>query len=470
MAGKILIVDDVATNRIVFKVKLGAACYQPLMAGDGAACLRIARDEQPDLILLDAALPDLSGLEVLAQLRAWPETRSIPVVMISASSDPALRLAALEAGADDCLVKPIDDMILMARLRNLLRQHEALAELGQRDETLQALGLAEAGAPFDSRGQVVIVGDRPDLTLHWRRDLAPWMGDPVRTLSRAEALSEAIALPGETPDLFVIDAETGGPGGGLRLMSELRSGSATRHAGIVLIYAAPRPEDIALAYDLGANLALGGGLPGRELALRLRAVLRRKQMADRLRASVQDGLRLAVIDPLTGLYNRRYAMPRLAAIAERAQMMEGSFAVMVIDLDRFKAVNDRYGHASGDAVLVEVAHRLTENLRASDLVARIGGEEFLVVLPDAGLAEARATAERLCALVQRRPIQLPDGQSLSVTISIGLAISDFSADAPEAAASPLGEDITQVVDRADRALMIAKSGGRNQVIIGASAA
>ncbi|MBL8562484.1 MAG: diguanylate cyclase [Gemmobacter sp.] len=462
MAGRILIVDDVATNRIVFKVKLAAACYQPVMASDGMGCLRMAREVQPDLILLDATLPDMPGIEVLRQLRAEPETRNIPVVLVSASTDPALCLAALEAGADDCLIKPIEDAVLMARLRNLLRLHEALAELGQRDETLQTLGLAEAQTGFEAQGSTVIVSDRPELALRWRRETLTLQAGGARIITRAEALSEALAMPGDTPDVFVIDADLGGPGGGLRLMSELRSRSATRHAGVVLLHVTPRPEDMAMAYDMGANLALPAQISGRELTLRLRGVLRRKQLGDRLRASVQDGLRMAVIDPLTGLYNRRYALPRLAAISERAESLEGCFAVMVIDIDRFKSVNDRFGHAGGDAVLVEVAQRLAENLRASDLVARIGGEEFLVALPDIGLTEARSTAERLCALVQERPIHLPDGQSLSVTVSIGLAVSDFGTDRPE--------EVTQIFDRADRALMIAKAGGRNQVILGASAA
>lgn len=462
MAGRILIVDDVATNRIVFKVKLAAACYQPVMASDGASCLHTAREARPDLILLDATLPDMSGIDVLKQLRAEPETRNIPVVLISASTDPALCIAALEAGADDCLIKPIEDSVLMARLRNLLRQHEAMAELGQRDETLQTLGLAEAQASYEGHGTTVIVSDQPNVALRWRRDTAGLQPGGARVISRAEALSEAMAMPGETPDVFVIDADLGGAGDGLRLMSELRSRSHTRHAGVVLLYTNPRPDEIAMAYDMGANLALPAQVSGRELTLRLRAVMRRKHLADRLRASVQDGLRMAVIDPLTGLYNRRYALPRLAAIAERAEAMEGCFAVMVIDIDRFKTVNDRYGHAAGDAVLVEVAQRLAENLRASDLVARIGGEEFLVALPDIGMAEARITAERLCASVQESPIHLPDGGVLSVTVSIGLAMSDFSIDR--------SEEVTQIFDRADRALMIAKAGGRNQVILGASAA
>ncbi|MEH7829017.1 diguanylate cyclase [Gemmobacter denitrificans] len=461
MVGKILIVDDVATNRIVFKVKLGAACYQPLMASDGKSCLRLARETLPDLILLDLVLPDLSGIDVLRSLRADPLTADIPVLMFSASLDPQARLAALAAGADDFLTKPIDDTILMARLRNLLRSHEALAELGQRGATLKALGLAEAQSDFAPPGLIALVTERPELAMRLRRDLAGQLPDRVVALSREEALAEGSL--GTAPDAFVIDADLGGEGGGMRLMSELRSRSATRHAAVVLIHAAPRSEDMAMAFDMGANDALPLGLPAGELAIRLRTHLRRKKAGDRLRHSVQDGLRLAVIDPLTGLYNRRYALPRLASIAERAEATGGSFAVMIVDLDRFKAVNDCWGHAAGDQVLIEVARRLGDNLRGSDLIARIGGEEFLVALPDASMAEARQTAERLCHAVHRQPIALPDGSELSVTISIGLAVA-------QGPTIPSPERVADVVDRADQALLVAKAEGRNKVILSRTAA
>ena len=461
MVGKILIVDDVATNRIVFKVKLGAACYQPVLAGDGASCLRLAHSDAPDLILLDLMLPDMSGIEVLERLRADPVTRDIPVVVVSSLTDGAARLAAFRAGADDFLTKPLDDQVLLARLRNLLRARAAVAELGRRGAPLQALGLAEGRAEFAGPGCVALVAARPETALRWRRELAPLLPDRIVVRSREQALADEGGDP--LPDVFVIEADLGGPTEGLRLMSELRSRPATRHAAICILRADAAVESAAMAYDLGANDLMDTGFQPRELALRLRTLMRRKRASDQARAAVQDGLRLAVIDPLTGLYNRRFALPRLAAIADAARASGAGFAAMVVDLDRFKAVNDRWGHGAGDAVLVAVARRLSDSLRAGDLLARVGGEEFLVVLPDADLATARTIAERLCAVVQERPIALPGAGSLTVTVSIGLAISN-RGEAPQIEAA------VEVVDRADRALLVAKAGGRNQVTISQCAA
>ena len=156
-------------------------------------------------------------------------------------------------------------------------------------------------------------------------------------------------------------------------------------------------------------------------------------------------------------------MAQLQAIAERAMAAGSSFAVMVADLDRFKVVNDRWGHLAGDAVLVEVAKRLRNTLRAGDLLARIGGEEFLIALPDITLAEARNIAERLCAAVQDQPIACGT-VDLQITASIGLAISEGGAPPDQI------DSVTAMVDRADRALMRSKSAGRNQVTISRSAA
>ena len=466
MDGKILIVDDVATNRIVFKVKLGAACYNTVMASGGEECLRIARAERPDLILLDLMLPDVSGVDVLLQLRADPVTRDIPVIVVSASTDPADRLRALEAGADDIFIKPYDDQRLMARLRNLLRSQQEVSDLSDGHEAM-LMGMAESAADFAAPGVIALVTDRPEEAIRLRRDLTPLMRDRFVVMGLADALTDI--EPGRpAADLYIIDSDDVRGQRGLRLVSDLRSRVATRHAGICLFSSPMTRSDSLMGFDLGANEVFEPAMQTHEIALRLRRVLRRKRRADTARAQLQDGLRLAMIDPLTGLFNRRYAMARLTALSEAARAKGRSFAVMIADLDRFKSVNDRFGHAAGDAVLVEVSRRLAASLRADDLLARVGGEEFLIVLPDTTLTEAKAIALRLCAQIEARPMALPKGETLTVTLSIGLALSD-SIEA-QSAADFDGQLAARVMENADQALMRSKSSGRNTVTISQSAA
>ena len=467
MHGRILIVDDVATNRIIYKVKLGDAFYEPLLAADGRECLAMARAERPDLILLDLILPDMPGTDVLRELRADPTTRTIPVIVLTAARDADQRLAALSAGADDVMSKPVSDQVLMARLRSLLRSR---GEAGVLSSTWgmpahSVLGLAEAPAGFETLGIVALVAAQPETALRWKHEMQGFLRDTLVLMTREQAL--AVSAPGATggqpvPDVFVIESDLDGAGGGLRLMSELDSRPATRHCATCVITPETDGEHTAIAFDLGADDVVARGICARELAVRLRILIRRKRQGDLLRATVEDGLRLAVIDPLTGVYNRRYAMPRLAGIAAQAAQEGSDFAVMVVDLDRFKSVNDRFGHAAGDRVLSEVAHRLSENLRMSDLLARIGGEEFLVALPQTSIADAERVAERLCQVISDQPIRLPSGQALRVTASIGVALGSTEGADPE--------KVPALIDRADQALLQSKSAGRNKVTFSQTAA
>jgi two-component system cell cycle response regulator len=283
----------------------------------------------------------------------------------------------------------------------------------------------------------------------------------------------------ELPEVFVISVDLAGPGDGLGLLSELRARPATRHAAIlVALSEASRPAG-PMALDLGASdLIVPPGEP-EEMALRIAAQLRRARANEAMRRRLHEGLQMAMTDPLTGLPNRRYALSHAARAGERAARRGTGLAVLLLDLDRFKAVNDAHGHAAGDAVLRAVAGRLKGALRAVDLLARIGGEEFLAVLPEVSPGEALDAAERLRQAVGAAPVPLPGGGSVVQTVSVGVACATAhdAADSPgkgdpdtpaegagrREAHAGTAPDMDSLMRRADAALYAAKAAGRDRV-------
>lgn len=473
MSARILIVDGVATNRIVLNVKLIAARY----VVDSVATIGEARamlsGTLPDLILLAASFGDDTAPLFCKELKDSAETADLPIVMIGDYSDGERRLSALRAGADDVMARPVHDQVLQARIRSLLRARNAAAELRLREDTHRALGLAEPAVRFAAQGRITVIGANERRTQDRADQLGTLTGHGCGASTLQFEHGHAIDLPEARADVIVIDGTGIAPSRLAetlpRLASELRSRTETRNVGQIALLPPDADDTAAILLDIGVNDVVEAPVSDHELALRVEAVLRRSKQQEDLRQTVRDGLRAAITDPLTGLYNRRYAQPHLGRLAERSRVSGYDFAVMVLDIDHFKSINDVYGHAVGDRVLVAVANRLKDCVRSQDLVARIGGEEFLVAMPETNTKEVRAAAERLRQTICNTGFDVgTKGKPLSVTMSIGVAM------ASQGALGTTGAEMTtclaNLFDRADAALYRAKCSGRNMVEVGLSAA
>ena len=457
MAGRVLIYDGIASNRIILRCKLSAACYQILQASSYADLRLQAMRETPDIVLLDL---DEDAEAALAVCRALTrgETVAPQVICLASDGSAALRIAAFRAGAAAVLAKPCHEALLMATLRRSLREVQMLGALAGTVE----FDLCEDSGLAVPAGRIGVVSTDKALPRSWLARLRQ-AGLPhgCVLLSPEQALNQKDEA--EAPDVYILAADQRHPHDGLRLLSEIKSRAATQNARAILVLdgaeAGPAQThliDAAMAFDLGADDVLVNGFHEEELALRIEASLRQKRRADQYRRSLRAGMHLATIDPLTGLYNRRYAMPRLDRLLRAARATRQPLAVLALDLDRFKGINDSLGHAAGDSVLVEVARRLGEAVRPRDLVARSGGEEFWIALPDTDAARAQHIAQALRQRVRSNPVPLPDrGAPVRVTISIGIAVAD-----PQDSGA---ETLDALLQRADRALYAAKADGRDQV-------
>lgn len=444
-----MVVDDVEANVRLLEAKLTIEYFEVVSCHDGQAALTLAAETQPDLILLDVMMPGMDGFETCRRLKAQAETRHIPIVLVTALDGREDKIRGLEAGADDFITKPLDDVILFARVRSLSRLKQVMDELREREENSRRIGVS---TDDDRRlramgGRVLIVDDN----LAQAQKIADQLSDEHRVAieSNAEA---AIAAARGPLDLVIINVAADAFDG-LRVLALSKSGDARRAPVLAVVDPMDRARMVK-ALELGAADVVNRPIDPDELSARARTQIRRKRYTDFLRNKLDSSLELAVTDALTGLHNRRYMTGQLDALVNRAVHGGSSVALLVLDIDHFKLVNDGFGHDAGDEVLSEFAVRLATNVRAVDLPCRLGGEEFVVVMPGADLEDAERVAERIRRDVASQPFRIMGGKEmLTITISIGVAATSGPNDTPEL-----------LLKRADEGVYEAKARGRNIVI------
>ncbi len=464
MPGRILVVDDVLPNVKLLEAKLAAEYFEVIAAMNGPQAIQLARIESPDLILLDVMMPIMDGFEVCRRLKADPATSHLPIVMVTALSDISDRVKGLEAGADDFLTKPVNDLALFSRVRSLVRLKTMMDEWRMREQTSSLLGVTDPAEPISA-----VAADRARILVVEVSDFEAQMLERTlsidgNTLVRARTAREGQELALSRPfDVALVSLDLPDEDG-LRLCSTLRAQERTRHLPLLLLADEQEMPRIAKALDLGVNDYLVQPVDRNEALARVRTQIRRRRFHERLKASFERSLALALTDSLTGLYNRRYLLRHLDGLVRRMADTGKPLSLLLIDVDHFKKVNDSLGHPAGDVVLRELARRMSVNLRGVDLIARLGGEEFVVAMPDTDTDNARLVAERLRQKVADEPFDIgrggageaggerEAGSPVPVTISIGLATASDDPTTPE-----------ELLRRADAALYQAKSQGRNRV-------
>lgn len=447
MSARILVVDDVDTNVRLLEAKLTIEYFDVVTCNDGATAIELARTEQPDLILLDVMMPKMDGFEICRRLKDDPATRHIPVVLVTALDGRQDRIRGLEAGADDFLSKPYDDLILMARVRSLTRLKIMVDELREREESGRRFGIGGAGVERlrGTGGRIVVVDDNPEQA----RVLMAELGRNHRP-ALANSIDAGISAGGV--DLMIINAANASFDG-LRLLAHLRAREVTRSLPILTIVDLKERQRLVKALELGANDIVSAPIDPDELSVRVVTQVKRKRYTDFLRERLERNLEAAVTDVLTGLHNRRYMASQLQSMLARANRGGEAISVLIIDLDHFKSINDSFGHDVGDEVLREFAVRLATNVRAVDLPCRLGGEEFVVVMPGTSLEDAQRIAERIRRDISSEPFRALAGKApLDVTVSVGVA-SSVDGDTPET-----------LLKRADQGVYEAKDRGRNTVV------
>ena len=453
MTARVLVVDDLPANVKLLEARLSAEYFDVITAYNGRDAIAVCERAECDIVLLDVMMPDMDGFEVCRRLKSNPATHHIPVVMVTALDQPSDRVRGLEAGADDFLTKPVTDVALVSRVRSLARLKMVTDELRMRAVTSKEIGIEsperEAIAETGRNGRVLIVDDR---AASYERIVATLAAE--HTVEVEENPNDALFRAAEGHYELVIVSLGLQHFDGLRLCSQLRSLERTRNLPILAVAEADNNARLVRGLEIGVNDYLLRPIDKNELLARARTQIKKKRYTERLRDNVQMSIEMAITDALTGLFNRRYMEMHLATLVEQSANRGKPIAVLILDIDYFKAINDGHGHDAGDDVLREFSLRVRKAIRNIDLACRYGGEEFVIVMPETDMGVATMVAERLRRLIANEPFAIEQGMRLlDVTISIGIA----------ALVSPT-DTAAAMLKRADQALYRAKRDGRNRVV------
>lgn len=426
---KILIVDDLQVNLVLMEHLLKSADREIYTADNGAEAVDLFSRHDFSLVILDIQMPDMDGYQIARAIKELDDGRDIPIIFITAIfQDQEYVKKGYAVGAVDYLFRPIDAHLLRSKVAVFLELYSQRLqlehEIAERKKTAEALKLAESRyRNIFKRAVEGIFRSKMDGTIV---EANPAYVD-ILGYSSAEEMG---AMPGLASEIMVRDGERE------RYLSEMETEGFVSHYE----YQARRRSGDVIWLCESSRLINSDDGDGQFIEGVLLDVTERKKCE-------QDLQYKANYDGLTDIPNRHLFFDRLDNCLASARRYGDSLAVLFLDLDEFKAVNDTYGHQAGDKVLAEVARRLKKRVRSSDTLARIGGDEFGILLPKIDTPDSAAgVAEDLLKALEE-PIMV-EGNEFSVHATIGLSL--FPEDS---------EDSVGLVSRADTAMYSAKKKG-----------
>ncbi|MDO9141924.1 MAG: EAL domain-containing protein [Methylobacter sp.] len=408
----ILLVDDLPTNLHVL-VSMLKADFRLKTATSGASTLALLKNqpELPKLVILDVKMPGMDGIEVLRQMRDEARTCNIPVILVSADVSEQNELAGLNLGADEYLIKPISKDTLIIRVRNLIRRNAERSKLRL------------AAYVFNYSGEAIIITDHNNAIVDVNAAFVKLTGyDKAEVIGRNPKL---LSSGRTTKDEYQVMWEA-------ILKNGFWQGEMWDRRKDGTVY--PKMMTISVVRDRSRDIEF--------YLANFVDISRFKESEERIE-------HIAHHDSLTGLPNRLHLLIFLEQSMLIATRMSEQLAVMFLDLDRFKNVNDTLGHSVGDELLVQVAARLKSSVRDYDTVARLGGDEFVVVLRGHDIALDAAIVAKKINLHLSQPFVLGDN-TLRTSTSIGIALYPDNA-----------EHIDDLMKNADTAMYFAKAEGGN---------
>lgn len=420
----ILVVDHSKVFRALWRRLVVKAGHEPIMVASARDGLETIRRRQVDLVCVSLTLPDIGGIEFCRQARGLRQGRHLPLIILTSTEDKQVRSEAFEAGATDIFSKTNIDELFS-----------------------QAARYVEGGKKNIS-GRVLYVEDS-SVVAHVMLRILKGLGLEVDHFKSATEAFEV--FKGKIYDLVVSDILVEGEMSGMGLVSRIRERVPDKaRLPILAISGMDDPARRVELFRLGVNDFISKPVVEEEVVARASNLISNKQLFDQVQAQRRHLYELAMIDQLTGLYNRNSLAEFASKAFTEANRHDFRLSLILMDIDNFKSINDTHGHLVGDEVLASVGELLKANCRNEDFAVRFGGEELMLILPHCGLIAAQQRAEEL-----REQLEALKPAGIPMTVSIGVTSRTKGSEASM-------EDMFRV---ADHAVYQAKEAGRNRVVV-----
>ena len=400
-------------------------------------------------------MPGIDGYEVTRQLKSNPQTENIPIILITALDGRDDKKKGIDAGAEEFLSKPVNAVEIETRVKSMLKLKRYRDQIDIRSQSSNQvseisgveLDQSEDGSSFN----LLIVEDNDkDLKL-LRSHLEPF----GHSIEVARTGRDAIKMVSQGNfDIALVDVLLPEMDG-FQVCEAIKRDDKTKDTQVLLVTCLNDLDNKIKGVELGADDYLIKPYDPRELETRIKALLKKKSYIDSLHSLYQQALNSALLDGLTGLYNHIYFKRFLDLEVKRSNRHDHQTALLMIDLDDFKHINDTLGHAAGDDILKSMGKLLKKAIREIDFAARYGGEEFVVVMPYGDPESLREVGDRICR--ETAAMILPERcrSALSnITVSVGGALYPNEA-----------KDAEDLIEKADYMLYKAKRAGKNRVSI-----
>ncbi|MBE9532292.1 MAG: response regulator, partial [Proteobacteria bacterium] len=356
--GLILIVDDMPVNVKILSTKLAAAGYECLKAYGGEEAVKIAREESPDIILLDIMMPEMDGYEVTRILKSDSKTSIIPIVMVTALEGVEDKVKGLDAGADDFLTKPPNQTELIARVRSLIKLKRLQQEAEIRTtHDHRPPDIALNRGDEEKKGTILIIEDDIKTSSLWSRVLSANY-ECIMAKTAEEGLA---AMDKGIPDLVLLDLLLPDMHG-LDLLKRVKKNPVMEEISVIIVSSINDLETRVKGIDLGSDDYLVKPINALEMLARVRAAIRKTRARLKLKQTLNEVFKLSITDSLTGLYNRQYFNSYLEKLMASSRRHDRPFSILFVDIDHFKEINDTFGHLVGDSVLKNLAVIFEDNL------------------------------------------------------------------------------------------------------------